>query len=125
MVPIRLMHGGNSLDTVGLVDSGADISAMPKGFADILGIDLTDKQETIGGIGGKTGAIKTTLDVAFHIGHETVRMNLPIYVVLDEKNNFPFLLGRGGFFNLFDITFKENEKRVVFKKLSPQPRPRW
>lgn len=39
-------------------------------------------------------------------------------VLLDEsESKFPILLGRRDFFENFDITFKEHDKKIVLKKV--------
>ncbi|MBU0536455.1 MAG: retroviral-like aspartic protease family protein [Nanoarchaeota archaeon] len=42
-IPILLSEKEN-FETTALLDSGADISAMPKDLADILGLDLSGKR---------------------------------------------------------------------------------
>ena len=42
-IPLQL-QGDQSFDTLALVDSGADVSAIPKSIAEILGLDLSGKK---------------------------------------------------------------------------------
>ena len=42
LVPLAFL-GKESFDTVALIDSGADISAMPRETAEILGLDIKNK----------------------------------------------------------------------------------
>lgn len=51
-VPVTLKSEKESLDIVGLIDSGADISVIPKEVADILGLRI-EKEDESTGIGGK------------------------------------------------------------------------
>lgn len=43
-VPITLIGRKESLNILALLDSGADVSVIPKGIADILGLDLEGKR---------------------------------------------------------------------------------
>lgn len=52
-IPVRLQHDGRYLDTLGLVDSGADSSMFNAQFAQALGIDLNKgRTSSTRGIGG-------------------------------------------------------------------------
>ncbi|MEK6842402.1 MAG: hypothetical protein AABX84_01185, partial [Nanoarchaeota archaeon] len=66
------------------------------------------------GIGGKTPAISTKINIEINKGHEKYSFNIPIKVILDDYD-FPPLLGREVFFDKFDITFKQSEKKVTLK----------
>ena len=49
-IPITL-KGKDSIDVVALLDSGADVSVIPKGIAEIIGLDLTGKKSYADGMG--------------------------------------------------------------------------
>jgi hypothetical protein len=55
-IPITLI-GKESFDTIALLDSGADISAIPKSIAELLGLDIKGKSEFAYGIGGKVKSV--------------------------------------------------------------------
>ncbi|HLD97423.1 MAG TPA: retropepsin-like aspartic protease [Candidatus Nanoarchaeia archaeon] len=107
--------GKASFDTVALIDSGADISAMPRETAEILGLNLKGELSNAYGIGGKVSSVQTTTTVRIRKGHEDYRLLLPVKVILDNYD-FPILLGRSGFFDNFIITFDEQEEKVMLKK---------
>jgi len=115
-IPITLRGPKESIDVVALVDSGADTSAIPNSLAEILGLDLTGEPEDIVGIGGKSPAVKTSVYATIQKGHEKYSFQLPVYALLEKKEDFPVLLGRQGFFDNFDITFKEKERKIILKK---------
>lgn len=118
-IPATLAGKGETLDVVALVDSGADITALPKGIAEILGLDLSGEREDVIGIGGKVPAVNSTCNIIIkgRGKHETYSFLLHVKVILEEKeDNFPVLLGRKDFFENFDITFKEKERRLILKK---------
>ena len=57
-IPI-LLSGKEKIETIALIDSGADISAISKDLAEILGLDLSGEHNAAYGIGGKVDAIDT------------------------------------------------------------------
>lgn len=113
-IPLTFI-GKESFDTVALLDSGADISAMPKDIAEILGLNLRGKVSFAYGIGGKARCVETKVTILIAKGHESYRFTIPMKVILD-KYDFPILLGRAGFFDKFVITFDQQEKKVLLKK---------
>lgn len=113
-IPITLI-GKEIFDTIGLLDSGADISAMPKEIAEILGLELDGKVDYAYGIGGRVRSTQTNINLVLHKGHERYTFNLPIKVILDDYD-FPLLLGRTGFFDRFIVIFDENQERVQLKR---------
>lgn len=114
-IPITLAGPKDSVDVVALVDSGADTSAIPSGIAEILGLDLSGKRENIIGIGGKSPAVKTSLTITIQKGHERYSFPMKVYVLL-EAEDFPILLGRQDFFENFDITFRDKDRRLILRK---------
>lgn len=112
-IPIFL-SGKDKIDTIALLDSGADISAMPKDMAEILGLDLSGKRSSAYGIGGKTETVDTTVGITIKKGHEKYSFTMPIKVILGEYD-FPVLLGRVGFFEKFIISFNQVDEKVSLK----------
>lgn len=114
-IPI-LMRGHETFETLGLIDSGADVSAMPKDFAEILGLDLSGKKEPSFGIGGEIDSIETNVNITVEKGHEVYNFNIPVKVILG-KYDFPVLLGRNGFFDKFVVSFDESKEKISLKKV--------
>ena len=115
-IPI-LLKGKENFDTLGLLDSGADISAMPKAIADILGLDLKRKRTPAYGIGGKVDSVETKVNIAVEKGHERYNFQIPIKVIYGNYD-FPVLLGRAGFFDKFIISFDQSQEKVSLKKIT-------
>jgi len=113
-IPITLI-GKESFDTIALLDSGADISAIPKSIAELLSLNMESKVTFTYGIGGKASSVETTVKILIQKGHERYIFNLPVKVILDEYN-FPVLLGRLGFFDKFVITFDQENERILLKR---------
>lgn len=100
-----------------LVDSGADTSVVPKEVADLLGLVETDSEIETGGIGGKTKVKESKLTFTIKDSRETHQMTIPVLVLQDPKSKVPLLLGRNGFFEKFHISFKQDEEKIIFKKV--------
>lgn len=113
-IPITLI-GKVSFDTVALLDSGADISAVPKSIAELLGLKLEGEISVAYGIGGKVNSIESLVKISIQKGHERYSFSIPIKVILDDYN-FPILLGRLGFFDKFVITFDQENEKVLLKR---------
>lgn len=113
-IPVTLA-GKESFETVALIDSGADVSAIPKSIAELLGLNLESKITSAYGIGGKVNSVESSARILIQKGHERYSFNLPLKVILDEYD-FPILLGRLGFFDKFVITFDQENERILLKK---------
>ena len=68
-IPITLI-GKESFDTVALLDSGADISAIPKSIAELLDLNLKGNVAFSYGIGGKVKSIESAVRIVVQKGHE-------------------------------------------------------
>jgi hypothetical protein len=47
-------------------------------------------------------------------------MDVPALILQDPDADVPLLLGRHGFFENFHITFKQDEEKIVLKKINPR-----
>ena len=115
-IPIQL-DGKEKFDTIALIDSGADISAIPLDIAEILGLDLSGEETPAYGIGGKVNSVETKMSIKIEKGHEQYAFQIPIKVILGDYD-FPILLGRAGFFSEFVISFDESQEKVSLKKVN-------
>ena len=121
-IPVTL--SGNSAgkyEFMMLLDSGADISAIPKHLAELINLDLNGKKEDAFGIGGKVLAISTHMNIEINKNHENYKFRVPVKVILDDYEFSP-LIGRAVFFDKFDITFRQSEKKVILKPITQQVR---
>ncbi len=105
------------IDVMALLDSGADISVIPKGLAEFLDLDLSGVRETANGIGGEVSVIATNIIVYVEKGHESYNFKIPVQVVLEDKDDVPVILGRTGFFDKFIIYFNQQEEKIRLKRL--------
>lgn len=100
-----------------LVDSGADNTVVPKALAELLGLKEEDQLET-GGIGGKVTVKKSKMSITIKGIRESYSFVIPVLVLQDAENSVPLLLGRNGFFEHFHITFKQDEEKIILKKIN-------
>lgn len=114
-IPIQLI-GKERFETIALLDSGADISAIPLSIAEILGLNLNGEKSHAYGIGGKVDSIQTNMNIIIEKGHEHYNFQIPVKVILGNYD-FPVLLGRTGFFDKFIISFDQNKEKISLKKI--------
>ncbi|MBI2208119.1 aspartyl protease family protein [Candidatus Woesearchaeota archaeon] len=115
-IPV-VFKGKETFETIALLDSGADISAMPSSVAEILGLDLKGKRTPAYGIGGKVDSVEVSVNVLVEKGHEKYNFNMPVKVILGNYD-FPILLGRAGFFSKFVVSFDQSQEKVTLKKIT-------
>lgn len=116
-IPITSSGKGGKYEFISLLDSGADISAIPKQMAELLNLDISGPKEEAFGIGGSVPAVQTTLHIELGKQHEKYLFDIPVKVILTEDNFSP-LIGRAVFFDKFTITFKQNEEKVMLKAVT-------
>jgi len=96
-----------------IVDSGADITLIPKSFGELLGFSFKgEKIREIRGIG--EGVIPYVIKIAVvKIGK--YKFNSRIGIALIEE--IPLILGRLDIFDQFDIEFKQKTRLTIFRKV--------
>ena len=94
------------------VDSGADISLVPRNFGLLLGIDLTKNLGHIRGIGDAIVPLSLQ-DVEFKVEEHKIKVKIAVALI----NEVPYVLGRFDFFKLFKISFQEYESKIVMEKM--------
>lgn len=117
-IPI-LLSEKEKFETLALLDSGADISAIPLAIAEILGLNLSGKKAPAFGIGGKVDSVESSMRLSLGKEHEQYTFQIPVKVILGDYD-FPVLLGRSGFFDKFIISFDENKEKVSLKQVVRQ-----
>lgn len=105
-----LGRGGKGIRAILHIDSGATMSTLPLGDADVLGLDVRkSKKMLVRGItGDAVGGYRHTVAVVF----EGTRVAVP--VLFAELESFPRILGREGVFKKFGIIFDEMRQRTGF-----------
>ncbi len=93
------------------VDSGADMTLIPSDFGKLLGMDLSKNKSALAGV---TGApMKVSLQATdMRIGASVQEAKVAVAL----RNDVPYLLGRDGIFNAFQITFEEYRQLTSFHR---------
>ncbi len=112
LVPIEIM-GKEIFYASGLVDSGADMCAISKPTAEILGLSLAGDKETGLGVGGKTESVQTQITMRVASKYTFL---VPIKIILSDED-FPMLLGQKGFFDKFIIKFNKHKEKFSLKRI--------
>ncbi len=114
LVPVTL-RAREELTLYALVDSGAVVSIFPEDVANAIGLDLSGGETLyLTGVGGYIKG-KYVPNVEVMIG--AFRLRIPITFIPYTPIELA-VLGRKGFFEAFEITFKEWEKKLVVKPRS-------
>lgn len=93
------------------IDSGADVTLIPLSLGKLLGFTVGGKKiEEIGGIRGNVPVMY--LRNKMRVGDVELSVHLA-WALIEEV---PLLLGRADVFDLFEVTFKQKEGVIVFKK---------
>lgn len=99
---------------IGLLDTGADISVIPKGVADFLNLKL-GKETTANGIGGEIKVWDSHVDMKISQKNETYQFkDIPIQV--SEDDTMPIIFGRNGLFEKFEIIIDESKEKVKLRR---------
>lgn len=114
IIPITLSHGEKSIELEAIIDSGSDFMLITKEIAEFLGLELGKKEEEVGICGEKCKTVMSHCNITITDGKETARLlSKPIQVILEGNAKLDeILIGRFGFFDEFDITFRENSSRI-------------
>ena len=120
-IPVHITNKfGKSMEVVALLDSGADDTVIPKDLAEVLGSKEAEETTETGGVGGNVKVKKTRLRFKVKGTRESYSLDVPALVLQDRNADVPLLLGRHGFFENFHITFKQDQEKIVLKKISPR-----
>jgi hypothetical protein len=93
------------------VDSGADISLVPRNFGALLNLDLNKNVGQIRGIGDAIVPLSLQ-DVSFNVDNCEVKVKIAVALI----DQVPYVLGRYDFFKLFKISFQEYDCKIVMEK---------
>lgn len=116
-IPVTLI-GKEGIDVIALIDSGADHCIISRGLAELIGLDLKHKPEETKGIGGVVHCIPSFMNILIKNAHERYQLHrVPVFVLTDKNSDIPPILGRIGFFDEFEIKFRQKELKIFLKKV--------
>ncbi|MFH1200099.1 MAG: hypothetical protein V1708_03470 [Candidatus Micrarchaeota archaeon] len=112
-IPVRLFHLSNEIACDGIVDSGSNYSIFQPWVAEAIGIPW---------MRGERMTLSTVSDKAeiflFDLRMQAIGNLFNTRVGFARMGTSFNILGRVGFFERHEITFKEKEKRIVLKELA-------
>ncbi|MBS3119107.1 retropepsin-like domain-containing protein [Candidatus Woesearchaeota archaeon] len=113
VVDIVYISNGKEVEGTAYIDSGADISLIPRALGEDLGLKIEkgDSISEMSGI-GKPGVPIVIKTIKLRLGDKTFNTRIA-WALVEEV---PLLLGRIDIFNIFDITFKRNEKTLFSER---------
>ncbi|MBN2251541.1 MAG: retroviral-like aspartic protease [Candidatus Altiarchaeota archaeon] len=101
-----------------LIDSGADYTFIPEDIARLLGIKYTrGNEKTITGIDKELKCVECSLTLILEKDGERHETPITAHVPKYSAKKVGVLLGRQGFFENFDITFREKTGDIYVAKV--------
>ncbi len=116
LIPITFNGSKSSFDALAILDSGSDITIIPKEIAEVIGIDCKNENSISGISGSPIKAKEGKVNVIFGKDREIYSFDIP--VLIPDKEGLAVIVGRAGFFQQFKITFDEYKERIEFRKPS-------
>ncbi len=108
------VHANNEwIPIVGILDSGADVTLLPKSFLEVFGFEpRIEEVKEVRGIGdGRITVVIKTIRIRF----AGVEFDARAAIALVE--DFPYILGREDVFDKFKITFIQAKKEVFIDSI--------
>ena len=115
VLPVMVRGQDDLLTRFFLVDSGADLSMAPRELCQQLGLRWQDgARTTLRGISSHQSSVVQGRihEVDILIPDASMLIRLPMVFA---RASAPFVLGREGFFAVFNITFEKVNRRTVFQ----------
>ena len=95
------------------LDTGADITMLSPSAAEFTGLNLEGAPKIrVEGIEG-TGVMASLAEITLKLGD----MEFPIPCLVSPNENTPYLLGRAGIFDRFNITFDNRDSKIVLESI--------
>lgn len=108
---IVLYHADRSFAGEFLIDSGADITLIPRGVGELLG--LASRAGDVSDVGDIRGTLSVVYrEVEMQIGTERLRARVAWALTEDV----PLILGRLDVFDIFDVEFRQRERCTIFRR---------
>lgn len=93
-----------------LFDTGADYTSLPKFMSQVVGFNLENAKQEI--MYTANNEPMTTYKGLIEVFLGDKKLKLP--VVFTDKDDTPFLLGRAGIIDKFDILLSKKDQQIVF-----------
>ena len=115
------------IEVPALIDTGCDTTVIPESIAKAIGINMSGKHETLYAYREATDVIESKATITFigKANRESVTITIPILIALTKEGTLDecdITLGISGIFDIFDITFKKTENKIICHKVSKRVR---
>ncbi|MBD2438779.1 hypothetical protein [Nostoc sp. FACHB-110] len=114
-IPLVLRRGDQSIETIGLVDSGATVNVLPYELGLQLGVAWNDRQAIIQLAGNLSNQPAIPLSASAEIADFPVVKLVFAWV---RSQNVPLILGQTNFFLEFDVCFYRSQFEFEVKPKS-------
>ncbi|HLC80566.1 MAG TPA: hypothetical protein VJG31_02230 [Candidatus Nanoarchaeia archaeon] len=113
VVEVVYFNRDKEVEGIPYLDSGADVSLIPKSLGEFLGLSMEkgDSISEMKGV-GEIGIPVIIKKINLRIGTKVLDTRIA-WALIEEV---PLLIGRIDIFNIFDITFKRNEKTLFSER---------
>jgi len=122
-IPVKLIGGKANMDFAATLDSGSDVTIIPKAIADFLGVKCDEnivEEKCYGFAKDSFKCVRAKIDIVFKGKEErqSERLNdIPVLVAFVEEED-P-VLGCAKIFDNFKITFN-GRKKITLQRISPE-----
>lgn len=117
IIPVKFVNDANFINAFVLVDTGADVTVLPWGYAKILDLKL-GKETKLFGFKEECKAYQSKVKIVIGSGRLTQNHIIPVLILSEhdsKESNDEVVLGLRGFFDVFDIRFKLATNRIDLK----------
>mgnify|MGYP001608021901 CR=1 FL=1 len=113
-IPVTIHNKDLSIEVPALLDSGATDIFVPKELAEVLGLELK-KSDMAESWTGKFKVWESSVGIIVGKGSQTFRKSLKC-IVPDAKGESEEVIFGRSFFQFFEITFNEKERKTFLKR---------
>lgn len=113
LLHVRLRGEFDSFTTIALIDSGATVTFIPPELVEAIGLRFLRRDVSAFGAGGEFLNDICEFDLDVIVKGDVVRRIRGAAYVPKDRGRVPYVvLGRDYLFQTYDITFKEQQKKV-------------
>ena len=114
-VPTVVSRDGVSIDSMGLVDSGSDVTIIPRWMAKSLALDAGGKKTDILGVG--ESLLMSSDFASVEVGGARLLGARVFFPSEEMSESDEVVLGTDPLFREFNVTFEFNAKRIILNKV--------
>lgn len=96
-----------------LFDTGADFTSLPRFLSGVVGIDLAKCRQEIMYTANNEAMVTFRGKIVINLNSK----DLELPCVFTEKDDTPFLLGKTGIIDRFDILLSAKKKKIILERI--------